>query len=51
MALCQASEPSEDSAPDWDWEAAGIPSALTPEAEAQQAARQVRGMQHSATGA
>lgn len=26
---------------DWDWAAAGIPSALTPEMEAQQAARQV----------
>lgn len=26
---------------DWDWAAAGVPSALTPEMEAQQAARQV----------
>ncbi len=28
-------------AQDWDWAAAGVPSALTPEMEAQQAARQV----------
>ncbi len=32
---------NEDALP-WDWTAAGVPSALTPEMEAQQAARQAR---------